>query len=170
MWSQGSHRKGGVLFLICQHWNKLSPSRVCVGSMVRQGLMEALVVCCGSASWPADQVRQNRKNLCLQLRQRVKDGIRAETCDCSQVTGDSARPYLDQQANETHGAGESMFSRPHGTQLSKINEFFCFDMRCPSVKMTRSLWQLSDVADKNSLSGGKNKSRNLGKRNVKIPA
>lgn len=124
MWSQGSHRKGGVLFLLCQHWNKLSPSHVCVGSMAGKGLMEALVVCCSSASWPADQVRQNRKNLCLQLRQRVKDGIRAETCDCLQVTGDSARPYLDQQANETHGAGESMFSRPHGTQLSKINEFF----------------------------------------------
>lgn len=57
-------------------------------------------------------------------RDGVNAGSREEAGGCSQVTGDLAPPSLDQQANETHGAGESMFSRPHGTQLSKIDDFF----------------------------------------------
>lgn len=57
-------------------------------------------------------------------KDRVNAGSREEACDCSQVIGVLALPSLDQQANETHGAGESMFSRPYGTQLSKINDFF----------------------------------------------
>lgn len=66
-------------------------------------------------------------------------GTLADTRGCSQVPGDSA---LDQQANETHRAGNQWFRGPMELSSPKINEFFCFDMECPSVKITRRLQQL----------------------------
>lgn len=68
--------------------------------------------------------------------------------------------------------GNQYFQGPMELSFPKSMIFFCCcsNMQCPSVKMTRRLWRLQDAADKNSLSGAKDKSRNLGKRSVKLPA
>lgn len=145
----GEPQKGWVLFLTCQHWNKLSQSHVCMGSMARSWQKLADGSPCAMSQFCLITMRICKTKPAKTLacsKDGVSAGSREEACGCSQVTGDLAPPSLDQQANETHGAGESMFSRPHGTQLSKIDDFFfcccCSNMQCPSVKMTRRLWRI----------------------------
>lgn len=73
--------------------------------------------------------------------------------------------YGDQQANETQGAGDQCFQGPMEVNLVKSMHFvFWYVMSfCEKDKEARAT-----IADKNSLSGEKDKSRNLGMKNVKM--
>lgn len=68
----------------------------------------------------------------------VNAGSREEACGCSQFLGFSS-PISWPASQGDPWSRESMFSRPHGTQLSKIDDFFVVVVLICSVLLWK--WQ-----------------------------